>query len=103
MIQTAAPHDAEAVSVSASAFVFGALTLLLLPGWKRRRSLLIGLSAVLLTVGLVTGTTGCGSENSITGGTAPGIYQVSVTATATGSGPALAHSAVVTVTVKSLF
>jgi hypothetical protein len=103
VIQTAAPHDAEAASVSASAFVFGALTLLLLPGWRHRRGFLAGLSAVLLAVGMAIGTSGCGAENPITGGTPPGTYQVSVTATTTGTGTTLAHSAVVTLTVKSLF
>jgi hypothetical protein len=103
VIQTAAPHDAEAASVSASAFVFGALTLLLLPGWRHRRGFLAGLSAVLLAVGMAIGTSGCGAENPITGGTPPGTYEVSVTATTTGTGTTLAHSAVVTLTVKSLF
>ncbi len=103
VIQTAAPHDAEAASVSASAFVFGALTLLLLPGWRRRRGMLAGLSAVLLAAFAAIGIAGCGAENQVTGGTPPGTYQVSVTATTTGTATTLVHSAVVTVTVKSLF
>ncbi|MGA2206308.1 MAG: Ig-like domain repeat protein [Terracidiphilus sp.] len=103
VIQTAAPHETEAASVSASAAVLGALTLLLLPGWRRRRGFLAGLSAVLLAIGVAMGMAGCGSANPITGGTPPGTYQVSVTATTTGTDTALAHSAVVTVTVKSLF
>jgi hypothetical protein len=102
-IQTAAPHDTEAASISASAFVFGALTLLLMPGWRRRRGFLAGLSALLLAVCAAIGMAGCGAENQVTGGTPPGTYQVSVTATTTGTATALAHSAVVTVTVKSLF
>jgi len=102
VIQTAAPHEAEAASVSAS-FVFGALTLLLLPGWKRRRSLLAGLSAVLLAACVAIGMAGCGAENQVAGGTPAGTYQVTVTATTTGTATALAHSAVITVTVKSLF
>jgi hypothetical protein len=103
VIQTAAPHETGATSVSASTAVLGALTLLLLPGWRRRRGFLAGLSALLLAVCAVTGMAGCGSENPVTGGTPPGTYQVSVTATTTGTGTGLAHSAVVTLTVKSLF
>jgi hypothetical protein len=103
VIQTAAPHKAGAGSVSGSAAVLGALALLLLPGWRRRRSLLAGLSVVLLAVGVGMGMAGCGAPDSITGGTSPGTYQVAVTATAAGSGTALTHSAIVTLTVKSLF
>jgi hypothetical protein len=103
VIQTVAPHETGAASVSASAAVLGALTLLLLPGWRRRRGFLAGLSAVLLAIGVAMGMAGCGSVNPITGGTPPGTYQVSVTATTTGTGTALAHSAVVTITVNSLF
>jgi hypothetical protein len=102
VIQTAAPHEAGAGSVSGSAGVLGALTLLLLPGLRRRRGLLAGLTAVLLAIGVGMGMAGCGSPK-ITGGTPPGTYQVAVTATTTGTGTALTHSAVVTLTVKSLF
>jgi hypothetical protein len=101
VIQTAAPHKAQAVSVSATAL--GVLTLLLLPGWRRRRRFLAGLSAVLLAVGVGMGMAGCGSPNPITGGTPPGTYPIAVTATAAGAGTALSHSAVVNLTVKSLF
>jgi Bacterial Ig-like domain (group 3)/Disaggregatase related len=107
VIQTAAPHKAGAGSasgsVSGSAAVLGALTLLLLPGWRRRRGFLAGLSAVLLAVGVGMGMAGCGAVSPITGGTPPGTYQVAVTATTMEAGTALTHSAVVTLTVKSLF
>ena len=83
--------------------MFGALTLFLLAGWKRRRGLLVGLGAVLLTIGVGMGIAGCASPNPITGGTPPGTYQVAVTATTTGSGTGTTHSAVVTLTVNSLF
>lgn len=102
VIQTAAPHEAGAGSVSGSAGVLGALMLLLLPGLRRRRGLLAGLTAVLLAIGVGMGMAGCGSPK-ITGGTPPGTYQVAVTATTTGTGTALTHSAVVTLTVISLF
>jgi hypothetical protein len=101
VIQTAAPKAAAAVPVSAA--VFGALTLLLLPGWRRRRRFLARLSAVLLAFGVGMGMSGCGSPGPIIDGTPPGAYQVAVTATTTGTGTTLAHSAVVTLTVKSLF
>jgi hypothetical protein len=107
VIQTTAPHkagvDSASGSASGSAAVLGALTLLLVPGRKRRRGLLGGLSLVLLAIGLGMGTAGCGSPSPITGGTPPGTYQVAVTATAPGGSTALTHSAVVTLTVKSLF
>ena len=107
VIQTAAPHERSGGSGSASGsgpgIVLGALTLLLLPGWRRRRGFLAGLSVVLLAIGVGMGMAGCGSPNPITGGTPPGTYQVAVTATAGTGGSALAHSSVVTLTVKSLF
>ena len=104
VIQTAAPHQVAAAGiVSGSATMLGALTLLLLPGWRRRRRFLAGLSALLLAVGVAMGMAGCGSVSPITGGTPPGTYQVAVTATTTGTGTTLAHSAVVVLTVKSLF
>ena len=102
VLQTTAPHDAGAASASGSAGFLGALTLILLPGWRRRR-LLAGLSFVLLAIVLGMGMAGCGSPGPITGGTPPGKYQVAVTASAAGGGSAFTHSAVVTLTVKSLF
>jgi hypothetical protein len=99
VIQTSAPHKTVAVSGS----VFGAIILLLLPGWRRRRALLARWSAVLLALCVAFGIAGCGSTDSISGGTPPGTYQVAVTASTTGTGAPLAHSAIVTVTVKSLF
>jgi len=103
VIQTTAPHSVQAGFVSGSAAALGALTLLLLPGWRRRRGFLAGFSVVLLAVGSGMGMAGCGSPGPITGGTPPGTYQVAVTATATGAGTPLSHSAIVTLTVKSLF
>lgn len=96
VIQTAAPHKAAAASGSA----LGMLLLLLLP--KRRGRFLARFSAVLLTVCIAIGIAGCGASQ-ITGGTPPGTYQVAVTASTVGSGTNITHSAVVTLTVKSLF
>jgi hypothetical protein len=53
--------------------------------------------------GVATAITGCGAPSPIADGTPPGTYQVGVTATPTGGGTPLTHSAVVTLTVKSLF
>jgi MYXO-CTERM domain-containing protein len=103
VIQTAAPHKATTASGSGPAAVMGALTLLLLPAWRRRRGLLAGLSSLLLVIAFGIGISGCGSVKPITGGTPPGTYQVAVTAKATGDSTALTHSAIVTLTVKSLF
>ncbi|MGC2637129.1 MAG: Ig-like domain repeat protein [Acidobacteriaceae bacterium] len=99
VIQTAAPAESTAASVS----VFSALILLLLPGWRSRRRFAVRLGMVLLALGMVTGMGGCGTPSPVTGGTPPGTYAVSVTATTTANGAPLAHSAVVTLTVKSLF
>jgi MYXO-CTERM domain-containing protein len=101
VIQTSAPHQASSVSTSAA--VLGALSLLLLPGWRRRRHFLAGFSLILLAVAAAMGMAACGSPNPITGGTPPGAYKVAVTATTAGAGPALTHAAVFTLTVKSLF
>jgi uncharacterized protein YceK len=105
VIQTAAPHETAAAAASIS--VLGALTLLLLPGKKRRRGFFARLSLVLLAVGVALGISGCASVRPITGGTPPGTYQVQVTAftvgTTVGTAAALTHSAVVNLTVKSLF
>ena len=98
VIQTAAPHK----TVVASAL--GALVLLLFPGLRRRRrNFLASLCAVLLAVGVAFGIGGCGGDPSLTGGTPAGTYQISVTASTTGTATPLTHSAVVNLTVKSLF
>jgi hypothetical protein len=102
VIQTAAPHKTAAGFVSGTAALLGALTLLLLPGGRLRRRFLVALSVSVFAVVAGMAMTGCGSPHPITG-TPPGTYQVAVTATAAGDSTALTHSAVVTLTVKSLF
>ena len=99
VIQTAAPHKTTEASLSA----IGALFLIaILIARRRCRGLAAG-SLVLLALGITVGMSGCGSPNPITGGTSPGVYKVAVTASTSGPGTTLAHSAVVTLTVKSLF
>jgi hypothetical protein len=98
-IQTSAPAQTAPASVT----LFGLLVLLLLPGRERRRSLFAACLGLLLILSAGLGLSGCGSPNPVSGGTPPGTYAISVNATTTGSSPTLAHSAVVSLTVKSLF
>lgn len=103
VIQTAPPHQTSAAAVSSSGTFLAVLALILLPGRKTRRSFITKVSALLLVWLAVMGLGGCGSVTPITVGTPPGTYQVAVTAISTGTGTTIAHSTVVTVTVKSLF
>jgi MYXO-CTERM domain-containing protein len=100
-IQTTAPHPVGTGSASGSGAALGALMLLLLPGRRRRRGFLAGCFVVVLMIGAGMGMAGCGSSfNPLTGGTPPGTYNVAVTASTTGAGTPLSHSAAVTLTVK---
>ncbi len=75
------------------------MALLVLPFRLRRSRFLM---AALLMVGLGA-VTGCGA-GPVTGGTPPGVYNISVNATYAPNGQALVvQSAVVKLTVKSLF
>ena len=110
VIQTTAPAQNGGVSgsVAGSGAMAGSGALLgvlafLLPGWRRRRRWLAGLSILLLAIAVGTGMTGCSGPGPVTGGTPVGTYQVAVTATAGTGSTALTHSSVVTLTVNSLF
>lgn len=104
VIQTAAPQKSSTQSALrrpgswSSAAVLAFAVALFLPG-RRRRSILacVALLGVLLSAG------GCGSPAPIAGGTPPGVYSVTVTAAYPGQSPVIAHSAVLQLTVKSLF
>ena len=99
-IQTTAPHQVAASYLTLP----GALLLLVLfVPWMRGRRTLARWTALLLAAALGMTLAGCASTNPIAGGTAPGTYQIAVTATTEGSTTPLTHSAVVTLTVKSLF
>jgi hypothetical protein len=104
-IQTAAPQHATGDSSGRFPWVGGAgtglaLALLMLPFRLRRSRLLM---AALLMVGMGGMLTGCGA-GPVTGGTPPGVYNISVNATYTANGQALVvQSAVVKLTVKTLF
>ncbi len=104
VIQTAAPQKVSAAAfVSGSAGLLAALTLLLLPGKRDRRTYLGRLSVLLCVLLASAGISGCATNAPIVGGTPPGVYQVEVTATTSGAGPTLTHGAAVKLTVKSLF
>ncbi len=98
VIQTSAPQHSAAASLS----ILGMLTLLFLPGWKRRSGF-VRLGVLLFVLGAAASLSGCASADAITGGTPPGKYHVAVTASTTRPGAPLVHSADVTLTVKSLF
>lgn len=96
VIQTAAPHPVATASFT----VLTALAMLLFPTWKRRHSF-TRCWIVLLLLSVAIGIAGCGGTlKPFAGGTPPGTYPIAVTATTTGSGTNLAHSAVVTLIVK---
>jgi len=103
-IQTAAPQHAAVDSSGHFPWVRSigaglAMALLVLPFRLRRSRFLM---AALLMVGLGA-VTGCGA-GPVTGGTPPGVYNISVNATYAPNGQALVvQSAVVKLTVKSLF
>ncbi|MGH9585818.1 MAG: Ig-like domain-containing protein, partial [Acidobacteriaceae bacterium] len=105
VIQTTPPHRNQTSAASGMARIPGVLAFVVLLGWRRRRGLLAKMLAVFLAVNILFAAAGmlagCGAPPGAAGGTPPGVYQVSVTATTTGSGTALAHSARVTLTVKS--
>jgi len=98
VIQTSAPQHSAAASLS----ILGLLALVFLPGWKRR-SVFLRLGVLLVALGAAASLSGCASADPISAGTPPGKYHVAVTASTTGPGAPLVHSADVTLTVKSLF
>jgi len=105
VIQTTAPHRNQTSAASGITRIPGVLAFVVLLGWRRRRGLLAKILTVFLAVNILFAAagmlSGCGAPPGASGGTPPGIYQVAVTATTTGSGTALTHSATVTLTVKS--
>ena len=104
-IQTAAPQHAAVDSSGRFPWVRGAgvglaMAFLIVPFRLRRSRFLL---AALLMVGMGGIITGCGA-GPVTGGTPPGVYSVSVNATYSANGQALVvQSAVVKLTVKTLF
>ena len=108
VIQTSAPKQIAAAAATDNSpwpkrFRWGlsALGLFFFPFRRRYSRLQRILPAFILAV-LLGAMSGCGAPAD-TGGTPPGVYNVSVTSTFSGYGATLTHSAPFTLTVKSLF
>jgi hypothetical protein len=104
MIQTSSPHGIHTSAAAGITRIPGVLAFVVLLSFRRRRrDLLAKMLGVFLFAGVLFAAagmlTGCGSP-VVSGGTPPGVYQVAVTATTTGSGTVLTHSDPVTLTVK---
>ena len=106
VIQTSAPEAVSSLEPglfhgfkrSGAAGVLACVVFLFLPR-RRRHWWLIA----VLALWAASAVTACGGPGTLTGGTPPGTYTITVTAEATNSGQQLAHSSTVTLTVKSLF
>lgn len=108
VIQTAAPHQMSASAPRDNSprpkrtrWELSALGLLLF-SFRRRSSRLLRMFPAFILAALLGAMSGCGAP-TVTGGTPPGVYNVSVNATFSGNGATLTHSAQFTLTVKSLF
>jgi hypothetical protein len=108
IIQTTAPHPTSASSKEnpthlqkASGLAMAALALILVPFRRMSRWLRRILSAIFLAA-LLTVMNGCGAPSD-TGGTPQGVYTFLVSATYSGYGATITHSADFTLTVKPLF
>lgn len=105
VIQTTPPHRNQTRAASGIARIPGVLAFVIMLGWRRRRGVLAKMLVIFLVVNILFAVAGmlagCGAPPGASGGTPPGVYQIAVTATTTGSGTALAHSAPVALTVKS--
>lgn len=93
-----APKNINGWRRSGGAAVLACVVLLFLPS-RRRPWLWMALFAALAA----TTVTACGGPGTLTGGTPPATYTVTVSAQATNSGQLLTHSTTITLTVKSLF
>jgi hypothetical protein len=108
VIQTAAPQQVAAAAATynspwpkRSRWAVSALGLLLF-SFRRRSARLRRILPAFILVALLGALSGCGAPTD-TGGTTPGVYNVSVNATFSGYGATLTHSAQFTLTVQSLF
>lgn len=99
IISTQAPQHAVSAAPAQGAAIAlaGLFGLLFLP--RRRRAAWLCLALVFVLAAF----SGCSGSGSLSGGTAPGVYPITISATTTGPGPQLAHSQTFTLTVKSLF
>jgi hypothetical protein len=112
VIQSTAPHQVTSTTSAHNStwprktgLALATLALIFLPfriPFRRRSSRLLRMLSAFLLVALLAGITGCGAPSD-TGGTPPGVYNISINATFSGYGATLTHSAQFSLTVKSLF
>ncbi len=76
---------------------------LLIPRRIRRSLQIRSVLLAAILIGAFAAISGCGGGGTLTGGTPPGTYQITLTAQTSKNGPQLSHSVLVTVVVKSLF
>jgi uncharacterized protein len=105
-VQTSAPSQTAASNHTPrfpwqlpGTIALAGVVLFVTPKRLRRRGTFLAIVAVLALNTMF----GCGSPRTLTGGTPPGTYTVTVTANVDESGYIVSHSANVTLTVKSLF
>jgi hypothetical protein len=67
----------------------------------RRFRRALSISSIFLAIFAIC--SGCSSPGSLTVGTPPGTYQITVIAQTSAAGPQLSHSITINLTVKSLF
>ena len=108
VIQTTAPHPAGATQPAHNSawpqtggLALAGLALILIP-FGRRSLRLRSLLPVFVLAALLAVISGCGAPND-TGGTPPGVYNISIEATYAGYGATFTHSAQFTLTVQSFF
>ena len=104
-IQTTPPHAVTAANGAALpwqplsiAGIASSLAWIILP---RRVRLRKSLCCLLMLLGVTLMLSACGDPGPFTGGTPAGVYQVSITGTATQNGQIVAHSATMQLTVKA--
>jgi len=108
VIQTAAPIQVSATASAsnstwpkAAGTALAAFALIFIP-FRRRSSRRRRILSVLVLGAVFVVMSGCGAPDD-SGGTPPGVYNISVDATYSGYGATLTHSAPFTLTVHSLF
>jgi parallel beta-helix repeat protein len=102
---TASQSASNSQGLSGAGKALTALALILVPfgvGFSRRSSRLRRMLIVIMLGIVFTVISSCSAPKD-SGGTTPGVYDISVTATYSGYGATFAHSAQFTLTVKSLF
>jgi len=106
-VQTSAPQQISAATTQRFPWTGITGTALAALGWffvpfRRRRRLRQRLRLLCLLAAALAAVSSCGG-NPVSGGTPPGAYPIQINATFAEGGQSLTHSAIVTLTVKSLF